>query len=149
MKNSSSQKLSRFLLAATTSASLSVLPGSAQSGEKQVQNNGATTRSAATAGAATSGGTTAGDTMAGGTTSGGTAAVGTANSASNASTGSDAMGSEQTKQPKNTKRHDKKAANSSEPRSDKWDSFHKQGTDVGGHKNTDSGFDFQHGNEKL
>jgi hypothetical protein len=47
------------------------------------------------------------------------------------------------------KHHGKTADSGEQPTTDKWDSFHKHGTDVGGHNNTDSGFDFQHANEKL
>jgi hypothetical protein len=53
------------------------------------------------------------------------------------------------KKGKKHKHHGKTADSGEEPTTDKWDSFHKHGTDVGGHKNTDSGFDFQHANEKL
>jgi hypothetical protein len=66
----------------------------------------------------------------------------------NDQSGAAAAGDEQ-KKGKKHKHHGKTADSGEQPATDKWNSFHKQHTDVGGHNNTDSGFDFQHANEKL
>src|SRR5271166_6294541 len=67
----------------------------------------------------------------------------------NATNGNTADAAADTAKKKGKRRHHGDTADGSEPRDDQWNSFHKPHTDVGGHKNTDSGFDFQHANEKL